>query len=115
MNNHLNSQNSVERRYSYKIMDQQMNICLYSIDPKLMEKKKFELLSKLVEDLFKHKGKQGCFITISNLIISALISSEENAPLDIYNVGNDSNEEMNHECRNVLERELFKLSNDLPN
>ncbi|MBY8982358.1 MAG: hypothetical protein KGD57_05385 [Candidatus Lokiarchaeota archaeon] len=115
MTNHLKSLNSSEKKYSYKIMDQQMEISLYSSDISAVHRKKFDLISELVKDLFKHRNKQVCVKSISNLIISTLISSDENSPLDIYNIDEELEEEMNEECRNILERELFRLSNDLPN
>ena len=96
-------------------MNQQMHISLSSTEKKTFHKKKFQLISELVKDLFDHKKIQGCFKTISNLIISTLISSNETSPLDIYDVDEEIEEKMTEECRNILERELFRLSNDLPN
>ncbi len=115
MSNHLETPKISEKRYSYKKLDQQMEISLYSADKKVMQRKKYELISELIRDLFKYRGKQECFKTISNLIISALISFDENSPIDIYNIDEDINEEMNEDCKNILERELFRLSSELPN
>lgn len=92
-----------------------MEISLISADKITIQKEKYQLISELVKDLFNHKEKQGCFKTISNLIISTLISSDETSSIDIFNIDDEFEENITEECRNILERELFKLSNDLPN
>ncbi|MBD3227254.1 MAG: hypothetical protein GF329_03620 [Candidatus Lokiarchaeota archaeon] len=105
---------SGERNYSYNIMDIQMELSSAQ-NKKVKERKRFELISKLVNDLFKYKERKGCYDTISSLIISTLISSEENCPIDIYNADDELFEDMDYECKKVLESELFRFSNELPN
>ncbi|MBD3196002.1 MAG: hypothetical protein GF317_13170 [Candidatus Lokiarchaeota archaeon] len=113
MNNNLN-EFAPEKRYSYSIMDEIKVSMMRSGDKKEIQKRKFELVSKLVSDLFKYKGRKGCYNTISNLIISSLISFDD-SPIDIFSDEDDYEEEMDESCKKILERELFEFSNDLPN
>ncbi|KKK96226.1 hypothetical protein LCGC14_2664890, partial [marine sediment metagenome] len=51
---------------------------------RILQKKKFILLSKLIADLFKSKNSKICFNNISNLIILILNIYNEKFPVDIY-------------------------------
>lgn len=103
-----------ERNYSYNIMDMQIEIS-FAHNKKIKQRKRFELISKLVNDLFKYKDREGCYNTISNLIVSALISSDSECPIDIYNTDENHFDKMDFECKKILESEIFRLSNELPN
>jgi len=113
MNNKKNGL-SGEKNYSYNIMDIQMELSSAQ-NKKVKERKRFELISKLVNDLFKYKDRKGCYDTISSLIISTLISSEEDCPIDIYDSDDELFDDMDYDCKKILESELFRYSNELPN
>lgn len=55
-----------------------------SINDKILQKKKFNLLYKLVAELFNSKNSLACFNTISNLIILILNIYNDKLPIDIY-------------------------------
>jgi hypothetical protein len=116
----MNSINkSKEREYCYDILEAQLKIFSDSIDPNEVQKKKFQILLKLVFDLFKYKNSKKCFKTISNLIITTLLSFEENTPLDSYSEGGNELENLENdikkESKQILLKELFKMNNQLPN
>ncbi|TFF93405.1 MAG: hypothetical protein EU544_05930 [Promethearchaeota archaeon] len=54
-----------------------------------MQKHKYNLLNKLVKDLFRYKDSPECYNTISNLIITSLTLLEENHPVDLFFGDND--------------------------
>ncbi|MBD3214908.1 MAG: hypothetical protein GF311_20010 [Candidatus Lokiarchaeota archaeon] len=103
-----------EKTYSYTIMDIQMELSSTQ-NKRIKQRKRFSLITKLVNDLFKYKERKGCYETISNLIVSTLISSDMDCPLDIYTCNNDEFEDIDYECKKLLESELFEFSNELPN
>lgn len=53
-----------------------------------IQKKRFSLLSKLVDDLFNCNNSITCFHNISNLIILILNIYHEKFPIDVYSNGN---------------------------
>ena len=55
-----------------------------SSNKRLLQKKKFILLSKLVADLFNCRNSNICFNNISNLIILILSVYNEKFQIDIY-------------------------------
>ncbi|MFO7797330.1 MAG: hypothetical protein ACQERB_09420 [Promethearchaeati archaeon] len=112
MNNQKNGLH-VEKNYSYEMMGKQIEIT-YAQNKRIKQKKKFELVSKLVDDLFKYKERTGCYSTISNLIISALLSTDYECPIDIYD-NNGCLDERDLEFKKILQCEIFSLSNELPN
>jgi hypothetical protein len=113
MNNKKNG-HSGEKIYSYTIMDIQIELSSAQ-NERTKQRKRFSLITKLVNDLFKYKERKGCYETISNLIVSTLISSDMDCPLDIYSCKDDSFEDIDYECKKILESELFEFSNELPN
>jgi len=112
MNNQKNGLH-VEKNYSYEMMGKQIEIT-YAQNKRIKQRKKFELVSNLVGDLFKYKERKGCYNTISNLIISALLSTDDESPIDIYD-NEGFLDEMDFEFKKILECEIFSISNELPN
>lgn len=110
---------SKEREYCYDILETQLTIFSDSTDPTELQKKKFQILLKLVFDLFKYKNSKKCFKTISNLIITTLLSFEDNAPIDSYSESGNELENLENdikkESKQILLEELFKMNNQLPN
>ncbi len=56
---------------------------------RIVQKKKFKLLSKLIADLFNCKNCRECFKNISSLIILILNIYNEKFPVDIYSFNTD--------------------------
>ena len=77
-------------------------------DKRIIQQKKFRLLSKLVADLFLNKNSIECFHNISNLIILILNLYNEKFPLDIYS---DSDKKItknrNLGSKDILEKEIL--------
>jgi hypothetical protein len=79
----------------------------YLFDSRI-QKKRFNLLSKLVADLFNCKNSTICFHNISNLIILILNIYNEKFPIDLY-----SNNEMgrlkkpNSKLKQILKENLL--------
>lgn len=70
--------------------------------------KKFELLSKLIVDLFNCKNSRECFNNISSLIILILNIYNEKFPVDIYfNNSIDSQKKTNSKFKNIMKEEFL--------
>ena len=109
---------SEERNYSYDIIDLNLNAISTSSDQCEIQKRRFEILSKLVSDLFKYRNSRKCIKTISNLIITTLLTFEDNDSVDFYSEGNrmeNLDEDFKREGKKLLLGELFKMNNSLPN
>jgi len=75
---------------------------------KIIQRKKFILLSKLVADLFNSKNSQICFSNISNLIILVLNIYNEKFPVDIYSLEKEiSKKESNSKFKHILKEEFL--------
>jgi len=75
---------------------------------KILQRKKFLLLSKLVSDLFDNKNSQVCFNNISNLIILILNIYNEKFPVDTYSlVEENSKKEINSKYKHILKEEFL--------
>ncbi|MEJ2250511.1 MAG: hypothetical protein P8Y70_15825 [Candidatus Lokiarchaeota archaeon] len=116
----MNSINqSKERKYCYDVIDSQLEAISSSSDQNEVQKKKFQILSKLVSDLFKYRDSTKCIKTISNLIITTLISFEETHDVDCYSENGSSFNELDNnfkrEGKHILLKELFKSNDHLLN
>jgi len=79
-----------------------------SFNKKILQKKKFFLLSKLVVDLFNYKNSQVCFNNISNLIILILNIYNEKFPMDNYSSLEDNSiKKYNSEFKHILKDEFL--------
>jgi hypothetical protein len=75
---------------------------------RLLQKKKFVLLSKLIADLFNCNNLPDCFRNVSNLIVLILNIYNEKFPVDIYSceqeyVGN----KLDAKCKNLMKQEFL--------
>ena len=74
---------------------------------KILQRKKFALLSKLVADLFDNKNSRVCFSNISNLIILILNIYNEKFPVDNYSLEEEnSKNRINSEYKDILKQEF---------
>jgi len=79
-----------------------------SFNRKILQKRKFFLLSKLVADLFDSKNSQICFNNISNLIILILNIYNEKFPVDNYSSLEDNSlKNFNSEFKHILKDEFL--------
>ncbi len=75
---------------------------------RILQKKKFILLSKLIADLFKSKNSKICFNNISNLIILILNIYNEKFPVDIYSYQKEnSRKTISSKYKNILKQEFL--------
>ncbi len=75
---------------------------------KLLQRKKFILLSKLVEKLFSDNNSKVSFKNISNLIILVLNMYNEKYPIDIFsNSEDDSLKSDNLKYKQILKEEFL--------
>lgn len=108
----------VERKYSFKVLEKQIEICFSeTLGEKEQQKRKYQLLLDLVKDLFKYKNSTLCYKTINNLIIASLMMYNEKYPLDIYDlmVEEFQLKKDNEEYREILREELNHLSLEVLN
>ena len=79
-----------------------------SINNKQLQRKKFDLLSKLVADLFNHKNSRVCFNNISNLIILILNIYIDKFPIDIFSLEKENSQKMqNSKYKQILKEEFL--------
>jgi len=79
-----------------------------SSNKKILQRKKFILLSKLVSDLFDNKSSQVCFNNISNLIILILNIYNEKFPVDTYSLAEEnSRKEFDSKYKHILKEEFL--------
>ena len=77
-------------------------------DKRIIQQKKFRLLSKLVADLFLNKNSIECFHNISNLIILILNIYNEKFPLDMYSdIDKKTSKNLDPKHKDILEKELL--------
>ncbi|MFX1419933.1 MAG: hypothetical protein ACFE9N_13525 [Promethearchaeota archaeon] len=75
---------------------------------KIIQRKKFTLLSKLVTDLFDNKNSRVCFNNISNLIVLILNIYNEKFPIDNFSIEDGySKKEINSKCKDILKQEFL--------
>ena len=75
---------------------------------KIVQRKKFILLSKLVSDLFDNKDSQICFNNISNLIILILNIYNEKFPVDKYSLAEEnSKNKFTPKFKHILKEEFL--------
>ncbi|MHA1988487.1 MAG: hypothetical protein ACW98D_17795 [Promethearchaeota archaeon] len=73
-----------------------------------IQKKRFDLLSKLVSELFDCKNSTVCVHNISNLIVLILNIYRERFPVDIYTNGiTETIEKSNNNVKRILKENLF--------
>ncbi|MHA1439733.1 MAG: hypothetical protein ACTSPD_19470 [Promethearchaeota archaeon] len=78
-------------------------------DKSEFQKKKFNLISNLVSDLFDFKNSREHFSELSNLIVTSLISLNENSVIDIYSEDEKNNsEKINSYHKKILKQEFNK-------
>jgi hypothetical protein len=83
----MNIRKEEERKYSFKVLERQIEVCFSTtLKEKEKQRKKYDILMELVQDLFKYKNSTVCYSTISNLIIASLMMYNEDYPLDIYDL-----------------------------
>ena len=102
----MNSKKFNEEKYLRKMDNIRKSQELHKFEKEKIQKCKFELISELVNDLFKHKNCRDCFINISNLIILFLTVFEKDSPFDIYSEYEEENSiEKDDEYKQILKRE----------
>jgi len=75
---------------------------------KILQRKKFILLSKLVADLFDNKNSRVCFNNITNLIILILNIYNERFPIDIHSLEEkNSTKRFNSKYKHILKQEFL--------
>ncbi|TXT55563.1 MAG: hypothetical protein BAJALOKI2v1_650011 [Promethearchaeota archaeon] len=106
-----------ERKYSFQMLERQIEITFNTPDKTEQQKLSYELLSKLVRDLFKYKNSDLCYKTISNLIIVSLMMFNNDYPLDIYElmIEDTKIQKDDGEYKKILKDELNHLTLELPN
>jgi len=73
------------------------------------QKKKFEMLSKFIADLFNCNNSRECFNNISSLIILILNIYNEKFPVDIYSLNTDDFlKKSNSKYKLILKEEFLK-------
>ena len=73
-----------------------------------IQKQRFNLLSKLVADLFDCRNSIICYQNLSNLIILLLNIYNEKYPVDIYSTRKiNSDEDCHLQLKNILKREFL--------
>ena len=112
----LNLQEKPVKRYCQNFIQKKLipEKLLGSEDKGELQRRKFKLLSELINDLFKYKDSQRCYISISNLVIMCLISFDEDQPIDVFSEKKScKSRNKNDELKKILTRELD--ISDLPN
>ncbi|MFW9878266.1 MAG: hypothetical protein ACFFG0_34730 [Candidatus Thorarchaeota archaeon] len=78
------------------------------LNKKIIQRKKFILLSKLVADLFDNKNSDVCFNNISNLIILILNIYNEKFPVDNFSIDEgNSMRKLDSKYKDVLKQEFL--------
>ncbi|MFX1383118.1 MAG: hypothetical protein ACFFBP_11810 [Promethearchaeota archaeon] len=72
-----------EEEYFYEFIENDINK-LNKQNEKDLQKKKFQLISKLIENLYQHKNSREHFNLISNQLILLLTLSHQKKPFDIF-------------------------------
>ena len=72
-----------EEEYFYEFIEKDINN-LNKQNEKELQKKKFKLISQLIEDLYKNKNSREHFNLISNQLILLLTLSNQKKPFDIF-------------------------------
>jgi hypothetical protein len=81
------------------------------MDRNLFQRKKYNLINKLVKDLYDHKNSRDHYNLISNMIILSLTSFEEWFPFDVFTEKEDEFEDLYKETdcdfKDILRQELY--------
>ena len=78
------------------------------------QKTKFELVSKLVHEIFRHKNSTKYFNSLSNLLILTLTSFNKDYPIDIFSEKPEKSIiEDNFDLKRILRKELANKIKDL--
>ena len=103
----MNSIRFNERKYLKRLERTLRFHEMYKINKDIIQRCKFQLISELVNDLFKYKNCRDCFINISNLIILFLTIFEKDSPFDMYS-GYNEEDLIDHSAdfRNILKGEF---------
>ena len=103
----MNSIRFNERKYLKRLERTLRFHDLYNINKDIIQRCKFQLISELVNDLFKYKNCRDCFINISNLIILFLTIFEKDSPFDTYS-GYEEEDLIDNSAdfRNILKEEF---------
>ncbi len=72
-----------EEEYFYEFIEKEIN-SLNKKDKKELQKQKFELISKLIDQIYQHKNSREHFNLISNQLILLLTLSNQKKSFDIY-------------------------------
>ena len=77
----------------------------------VFQRKKFNLIDKLVKDMYQYKNSREHYSLISNMIILSLTSFEEWFPFDIFTEEEDEFEDLykENDCdfKDILMQELY--------
>ncbi len=102
---------TVSSRIIEKRVEDFLDNCFNSEDSFIdgdIQKRRFELLSKLVTDLFNCKNSALCVHNISNLIILILNIYSEKFPVDLYSNGRtNSIKKSNKNVKRILKENLI--------
>jgi len=102
---------TVNSRIIEKRVEDFLDNCFNSEDSFIdsdIQKRRFELLSKLVADLFNCKNSALCVHNISNLIILILNIYSEKFPVDLYSNGRtNSIKKSNKNVKRILKENLI--------
>ncbi len=80
------------------------------MDKNMFQRKKFNLINKLVKDMCENKNSRNHYSLISNMIILSLTSFEEWFPFDIFaeeEEHEDLHKESDCDFKDILRQELY--------
>jgi hypothetical protein len=81
------------------------------MDRTVFQRKKYNLINKLVKDLYDHKNSRDHYSLISNMIILSFTSFEEWFPFDVFTEEEDEFEDLykDTDCdfKDILRQELY--------
>ncbi len=101
----MNLQEFLESKYCVSFIDKFSELKKSKLlsDKYENDRKRFRILNNLVNDLFRFKNSRESYQTISNLIVTILLSFEENTPIDIYS--SKKNISVNKKLQEILKEE----------
>ena len=81
------------------------------MDRNVFQRKKYNLINKLVKDMYEHKNSRNHYSLISNMIILSLTSFEEWFPFDVFTEEKEEHEDLYKESdcdfKDILRLELY--------
>lgn len=114
----MNSHEFLKKNYYKEFLERQAPFANsdLSSDKQEIQKEKFQVISKLVSELFSARNDKEAYNAISGLIVLYLNSFDENYPMDVFSTDEEKPpQETKQELQQILQEEINVSLNEFKN